>query len=65
MLGIRDEVCKIESMRSQYNRTKKHISDSNFVVVSRDGREVKYQVECQSKPDKSMSIRFLRKSFIC
>lgn len=42
--------------------TKKHISDSNFVVVSRDGREVKYQVECQSKPDKSMSIRLFEYS---
>ncbi len=35
----------------------KIISDSNFVIVAREGQRIRYQIECQSVPDNSIILR--------
>ena len=42
--------------------TKKRLTDSNFVIVSNNGVQIKYQVECQSKPDNTMMVRLFEYS---
>ncbi len=49
-------------MNTSSGETKKRLTDSNFVIVSNNGVQVKYQVECQSKPDNTMMVRLFEYS---
>lgn len=49
------------SIKNAKNRAKR-ISDSQFEVIDHNGEVRRFQIECQSKPDKNMALRLMEYS---